>query len=443
MKISFIGAGYVGLVSASCLADAGNEVVCMDKDESKIEKLRKGKIPIYEPGLSEIILKSKNEGRLIFTTDIATAIEDSKICFITVDTPPNGDGSADLSNVFRAAESIGKQLTHPIVVVTKSTVPVGTTFRIKEIIEDKLRERGADTSWVKVASNPEFLKEGDAVNDFKKPDRVIVGLEENCSEIEETLHELYFPFMRKRDRFICMDVLSAELTKYASNAMLATRISFMNSLARLCEKVGVNIENIRRGIGSDPRIGPDFLFAGIGYGGSCFPKDIKALKQLGHEYGEDLNVIEATDTINDSQAEWYFNKINKYAEEKGGLEKKRIAVWGVAFKANTDDIRESQSIKLIKMLKNSGAELMVYDPEALANARSVLNDTVTYCEDMYSCVKQADMLLVSTDWSEFRSPDWGKLKNEMNDFVIFDGRNLYTNLHDVKNVWGVGVNKLT
>jgi len=439
MKISVVGAGYVGLVGAACFADTGNEVVCVDKDVGKIEKLMGGEVPIYEPGLTDIISKNIKENRLVFTTDMAKGISDSRVCFITVDTPCDINGLADITNVIEVAESIGEVVANELVIVTKSTVPVGTTIRIKEIVLDKLRKRNRNQTLIKVASNPEFLKEGDAISDFKKPYRVIVGVECGNDGVADLLHELYLPFMRKSDRYNLMDIASAELTKYASNAMLATRVSFMNSLARLCEKVGANIESVRRGMGDDPRIGMDFLFAGIGYGGSCFPKDVNALISLGREYGEQLPVIEGVRTVNDTQVDWFFKKIEKYFLDKGGLKEKTAAVWGMAFKANTDDIRESNATRLVNLLLDANVRVRVYDPVALDNARKLFCDKLSYSDNMYQCVDNADFLVVCTDWSEFRVPNWNKLRCKMKKSVIFDGRNLYSTNHSVDDYFGIGV----
>lgn len=425
MKLCVIGTGYVGLVSGACMADVGNTVYCVDKDSAKIAALKKGVIPIYEPGLEEVVRRNETEGRLFYTTDLGEGLKGAEVCFITVDTPPGGDGSADLTNVMAVAEQIGALLDHQAIVVTKSTVPVGTTLRVKEIIANSLRARGlVPEKMLSVASNPEFLKEGSAVEDFMKPDRVIVGVEDEGTVVQ--LHTLYTPFMRRQDRFIKMGIQSSELVKYAANAMLATRISFMNEMARLCEKVGADINDLRQGLGSDPRIGPDFLYAGLGYGGSCFPKDMKAVIDLGKKYGERLSVIESADRTNDAQREWFWNKITARFGAGSDMKGKQFAIWGVAFKANTDDVRFAPALYLIDRLLNAGAKIAAFDPVARVNAERALGGaTVTWCENAYDCVEGADALIICTEWREFRSPDFKKMSAIMRSAVIFDGRNLY------------------
>lgn len=424
MRITIIGTGYVGLVAGACLADVGNEVWCVDKNAHKIETLKKGEIPIYEPGLEDIVKRNEAEKRLFYTTDLSQAITSSDICFITVDTPPDGDGRADLKNVIAVAEQLGELIDTHKTVVTKSTVPVGTTAKIKNIITEKLRTRNLDAEkLLDVASNPEFLKEGDAVNDFMKPDRVIVGVEKDA--VAEKLHELYRPFMRKSDRFLKMDVASAELAKYAANSMLATRISFMNEMARLCDKVGADIDAIRHALGTDPRIGPDFLYAGLGYGGSCFPKDMKALIQLGQEYHTPLTVIESADNTNYTQREWFWEKIVHHFGGINNLKDKNFAVWGVAFKANTDDVRFAPSLDLVTRLINNGAKVAICDPVAEENGRNTLGKEVKWHDGQYDCVEDADALIICTEWREFRSPDFDRMNSLMKAPIIFDGRNLY------------------
>jgi UDPglucose 6-dehydrogenase len=423
MKIAVIGTGYVGLVTGSCLADSGNSVWCVDKNAQKIEHLKQGHIPIYEPGLEEVVRHNEDENRLFYTTDLQQVLDRSDICFICVDTPPGGNGKADLTNVLAVAKEIGQKMNGPKVVVTKSTVPVGTTFKVKEVIQAELTKRGVDISWVDVASNPEFLKEGSAVEDFMKPDRVIVGTEKE--NVARMLHDLYAPFMRKKDRFLAMDIASSELSKYAANAMLATRISFVNELAQLCERAGANITHVRDALGSDPRIGPDFLYAGLGYGGSCFPKDMKALIQLGQEYHIPMTIAQSADDANDGHRDWFWQKIHSHFEKQGGLANKKIAVWGVAFKANTDDVRCAPSLTLMDRLTAVGATVLAFDPAALANGQKVLGDRVSWCSSAYDCIDGADALIVCTEWREFRSPDFDRLKDSMNTPVIFDGRNLY------------------
>jgi UDPglucose 6-dehydrogenase len=428
MKICVVGTGYVGLVSGACLADVGNNVICVDRDADKVAALHEGIIPIYEPGLESVVRRNCRDKRLTFTTDLAKGLAGAEICFITVDTPPDGDGKADLTNVLAVAESIGSALDHPMVVVTKSTVPVGTTMKVKEKISTALQKRGLNADeLLRVASNPEFLKEGDAVNDFMKPDRVVVGVEDEV--VGQKLKLLYSPFMRRGDRFMQMRIESSELTKYAANAMLATRISFMNEMARLCEKVGADIGDVRHGLGSDPRIGPDFLYAGLGYGGSCFPKDTKAVIELGREVGERLSVIEAADFTNNLQREWFWKKISCAFASGGGLSGKRIAMWGAAFKANTDDVRFAPSIYLIEQLIEAGAKVRVFDPVARAKCREALGDNkhkVEWADDVYDCLENADALIVCTEWREFRSPDFKRMKARMEVPMIFDGRNLWS-----------------
>ncbi len=427
MKLCVIGTGYVGLVSGACLADAGNHVTCVDKDASKIKMLKKGHIPIYEPGLEEVVRRNEQENRLQYTVDLAEGLQNAEICFITVDTPPDGDGKADLTNVLAVAKQIGTLLNHYTVVVTKSTVPVGTTMKVKDVISAGLRERDLDPSiLLDVASNPEFLKEGDAVNDFMKPDRVVVGVEKDV--VAEKLHELYTPFMRRRDRFIKMNIQSSELTKYAANAMLATRISFMNEMARLCDEVGADITDIRHGLGSDPRIGPNFLYAGLGYGGSCFPKDTKALIQLGKEYNSLLSVIESVDNTNEEQRNWFWKKICNEFSGGTNLKDKRFGIWGLAFKANTDDVRFAPSLDIIQKLIAAGTTVSAFDPIAEKNAKISLGGVakeVNWTDNYYGCVEGADALIICTEWREFRSPDFEKIKTLMSSPTIFDGRNLY------------------
>lgn len=427
MRLCVIGTGYVGLVSGACLADVGNEISCVDKDEAKVAALKEGRIPIYEPGLEEVVRRNESESRLFYTTDLGCGLKDAEVCFITVNTPPDGGGRADLTNVIAVAKRIGELLDHHMVVVTKSTVPVGTTMRVKETIAAGLIRRGLDPKdLLDVASNPEFLKEGDAVADFMKPDRVIVGVER--SEVAERLHQLYSPFMRRQDRFLVMSIQSAELAKYAANAMLATRISFMNEMARLCERVGADIGNIRQALGSDPRIGPDFLYAGLGYGGSCFPKDARAAVELGKEHGAHLSVIEAADHTNAVQREWFWEKISAHFGGGRGLRGKIVALWGLAFKANTDDVRHAPSIYLAQRLLDAGAAVAVFDPVAMETAREALNDrasSIRWAPGAYEAIEGADALVICTEWREFRSPDFHRIKSLMRAPVVFDGRNLY------------------
>ena len=427
MKLCVIGTGYVGLVSGACLADTGNTVWCVDKNAEKVAALKEGRIPIFEPGLDAVVQRNEAEGRLFYTTDLAEGLNQADVCFITVDTPPGGDGRADLTNVLAVAESIGQLLERRTIVVTKSTVPVGTTMKVKAVIADALRARGLDPDALfDVANNPEFLKEGDAVGDFMKPDRVIVGVERD--EVGRTLHELYRPFMRRQDRFIQVSIPSSELSKYAANAMLATRISFMNEMARLCDRVGADINDVRRGLGSDPRVGPDFLYAGLGYGGSCFPKDTKAIVGLGREFDAPLTVVEAVDRTNDEQRKWFWKKVEGHFGGAAGLKGKRVALWGVAFKANTDDVRFAPSLDLMRWLIDAGAEVAAYDPVAMETGKVAMGEQakrVRWTEAAYDALEGADALIVCTEWRELRSPDFTRMKAAMRGPVLFDGRNLY------------------
>lgn len=415
MNLSVIGAGYVGLVTGACLAGSGNNVICVDINEEKVKSLKKGHVPFYEPGLEEIVRKNLKEERLHFTADIEYAVKNSFIILIAVGTPPNSDGSANMDYVLNAARSIGGHMDEYKIIVTKSTVPVGTT----EMIRDEIRKL-TDIEF-DVASNPEFLKEGAAVEDFMKPDRVIIGVDK--PSVGGILKELYSPFMRSGDRAIVISIRSSELAKYTANAMLATRISFMNDIANLCELVGADISEIRVAIGSDGRIGRHFLFPGIGYGGSCFPKDVKALVSTAGALGYDLKVCRATDEVNTRQRELFWEKIAGYY--KGGLEGKRIGVWGLSFKPETDDIREAPSLYVIDRLIECGAEVVVHDPVAMENARQRFGGNVHYAKFNYDVCQGAYGLVINTEWSEYRQPDFIKMKDLMKDCVIFDGRNLY------------------
>lgn len=415
MNLSIIGTGYVGLVTGACLAGTGNNVICVDIDKEKINSLMEGHIPFYEPGLEEIVKKNVKEGRLHFTTDIDYAIKNSFIVFIAVGTPPNHDGSANMDAIMHVAWSIGEHLNEYKIIVTKSTVPVGTT----EIIRDEIRKN--TNIEFDVASNPEFLKEGNAVEDFIKPDRVIIGVDKQA--VGGILKELYFPFMRSNDRSIVISIRSSELAKYAANAMLATRISFMNDIANLSEIVGADIRELRVAIAADERIGRHFLFPGIGYGGSCFPKDVKALIKTASNLGYDLKLCKATDEVNAKQKEVFWNKIDQYY--KGELHGKRIGVWGISFKPQTDDIRDAPSLFIIDKLISSGAEVLIHDPVAINNARKYFGDKVYYCETNYEVCEGVHALVINTEWNEYRQPDFMRMKELMNDNVIFDGRNLY------------------
>ncbi len=415
MKVAVVGTGYVGLVVGACLAETGNDVACADVDAAKIKNLKASKLPIYEPGLEPIVLRNQREGRLAFTTDVGNAVERSEVVFIAVGTPPDEDGSADLQHVLAVATTIGKHMNGPKVVVTKSTVPVGTAEKVRAQIA---RET---TTPFHVCSNPEFLKEGAAVEDFMKPDRVVVGVDSD--EAARVLEELYAPFVRTGNPLIFMDLPSAEMTKYAANAMLATRISFMNQIARLCEAVGADVTQVRRGIGTDRRIGPAFLFPGPGYGGSCFPKDVQALIRSGNEHEVPLDILQTVQTANDRQKRVLFDKLRRHFDDK--LRGRAVAVWGLAFKAETDDVRESPALALVELLLKDGATVRVHDPAALASARRVLGDRVTYAEHAYDALAGADALAIVTEWLEYRNPDFARIRQLLRRPLIVDGRNLY------------------
>ena len=432
MKITVIGTGYVGLVSGACLAEVGNDVLCLDVDPVKIKTLQVGGIPIFEPGLQDMVRRNVAAGRLHFSTDVEKAAHFGSIMFIAVGTPPDEDGSADMKYVTTAARNIGKYMTDYKVIVDKSTVPVGTADAVKAAIHDELAQRGVSIPF-SVVSNPEFLKEGAAIEDFMKPDRIIVGCDDEQAALN--MRALYAPFQRNRDRLIVMDVRSAELTKYAANAMLATRISFMNELANLAEKLGADIESVRKGIGSDPRIGYDFLYAGAGYGGSCFPKDVKALiKTAADDAGIDLKVLNAVEAANNAQKHVLGNKVKlRFGENLTG---RHFALWGLAFKANTDDVREATSRAVIEDLLAAGATITAYDPVAMPEARRSFPGLtgLSYAESQAAALDNADALLIVTEWKEFRSPDFDNLKLKLKTPVIFDGRNMY----DPQLVRGLG-----
>ncbi|MEO8410619.1 MAG: UDP-glucose/GDP-mannose dehydrogenase family protein [Propionivibrio sp.] len=422
MKLSIIGTGYVGLVSGACLAEVGNDVLCVDVDARKIDVLQSGGIPIFEPGLEDMVKRNIAAGRLSFTTDVEASVGFGEIQFIAVGTPPDEDGSADLQYVVAAARNIGRHMTGFKLVVTKSTVPVGTAARVKQAIESELAARGADVDFC-VASNPEFLKEGAAVADFMKPDRIIIGTDDERST--QLLRNLYAPFQRNRDRLISMDVKSAELTKYAANAMLATRISFMNELALLAEKLGADIEQVRHGIGADPRIGYHFLYAGCGYGGSCFPKDVQALRRTAQDNGASLRVLDAVELANEAQKKVLVDKVT--ARFGSDLRGRRFALWGLAFKPNTDDMRAAPSRVIIEALWEKGATVAAFDPVAMEETRRIYGarDDLVLSENAMQALADADALLVATEWKAFRSPDFGAMKALLKQPVIFDGRNLY------------------
>ncbi|MBK8645515.1 MAG: UDP-glucose/GDP-mannose dehydrogenase family protein [Gemmatimonadetes bacterium] len=415
MNITVVGSGYVGLVVGACLAETGNDVVCADVDANKIDALTRSEIPIYEPGLEQLVERNQKQGRLHFTTDVGSAIAHGEVVFIAVGTPPDEDGSADLRHVLDVAEQIGKHMSREMIVVTKSTVPVGTAAKVQAAVSKHARLP------FHMCSNPEFLKEGAAVDDFLKPDRVVLGVE--TDHARSVMAELYAPFVRTGKPIIFMDIASAEMTKYAANAMLATRISFMNEIANLCEKVGAEVDLVRKGIGSDSRIGPSFLFPGPGYGGSCFPKDVKALLRTATEYGMPLRVLDAVEEANDRQKERLFEKLQ--VAVGGDLNGLHVAVWGLAFKANTDDMRESPSLVLIERLLESGATVTAHDPAAMHEAQRRLGDRVTFAESNYDALKDADALVVVTDWNEYRHPDFNRMKASLRRPIVIDGRNLY------------------
>lgn len=416
MRLAMIGTGYVGLVAGVGFSDFGNDVICVDIDAVRIERLKRGEIPIYEPGLADLARRNLESGRLSFTTKLADAVQGADVVFIAVGTPQSEkDGAADLGYVLEAAEQIGRALTAWTVIVTKSTVPVGTADKIREAV------RRGTTLEFSVASNPEFLKEGDAVNDFMKPPRVIVGVDDDRAR--QVLLALYAPFVRTNDRIHVMDVKSAELTKYAANAMLAARISFMNELALLAEKVGADIEKVRKGIGSDPRIGPKFLFPGVGFGGSCFPKDVRALLHTARKADTDLFVVEAVERANERQKHVLGERVLEHFG--GSLAEKRIAIWGLAFKPETDDIREAPALVLIDDLAAHGAVIVGHDPVAMDNVRAQIDDRIEYASDMYEAARDADALVVVTEWHSFRRPDFGRLKKLMRAPALFDGRNVW------------------
>lgn len=423
MKITMVGTGYVGLVTGTCFAEMGNDVVCVDVDQDKIERLRQGVIPIYEPGLFELVASNVKKGSLSFSTDLKTALEKSQLCFIAVGTPMGEDGSADLRYVLEAAKQIGQYMVRPLYVVDKSTVPVGTAELVKDTIQAELDARGSDLTF-SVVSNPEFLKEGNACADFLKPDRVVIGAED--AEAVEIMQELYAPFLRSNERLIVMDIKSAELTKYAANAMLATKISFINEIANICEKVGADINQVRVGIGSDSRIGYHFIHPGCGYGGSCFPKDVQALVKTSEQHGYEAEILKAVENVNARQKQALVKKVIRvFGEDLSG---KTIAVWGLAFKPETDDMRESAAIDVIRALIERGASVRAYDPKAREQAETCyLKDleNLSYVNSKYDALNDADALVLVTEWKEFRSPDFFEMAQRVKGKIIFDGRNQY------------------
>lgn len=420
MKIAVVGSGYVGLVTGTCFSEVGIDVVCVDIDQKKIENLNKGIIPIFEPGLEEMVHRNMKKGRLSFTTSLKEALVNSEVLFIAVGTPPDEDGSADLKYVLAVARECGKNMQDYLLVVTKSTVPVGTAAKVKAALQEELDKRGVDIPF-DVASNPEFLKEGAAVEDFLKPDRIVIGLD--SPRAEELMKSLYKPFTLNGHPVIFMDITSAEMTKYAANSMLATKISFMNDIANLCEIVGADINMVRKGIGSDTRIGTKFIYPGIGYGGSCFPKDVQALIRTANEFRYELRVLKAVEAVNNDQKSVLFNKINGYFT--GNLNGKTIAIWGLSFKPQTDDMREAPSLVIIKKLMEAGAKIKAYDPVAMNEAKHHLGESITYSEDMYDALIDADALALVTEWPEFRFPNFKIVKKLLNNAVVFDGRNIY------------------
>ena len=420
MNIAIVGTGYVGLVTGTCFAETGANVICIDTNAEKIEALKKGIIPIYEPGLEEMVLRNVKAGRLKFTTSLEGCLEDVSIVFSAVGTPPNEDGSADLKYVLEVARTIGANMNHYLLVVTKSTVPVGTAKKVKEVIRGELERRGLSIDF-DVASNPEFLKEGNAISDFMTPDRVVVGIE--SEKAKELMSKLYRPFLLNNFRVIFMDIPSAEMTKYAANSMLATRISFMNDIANLCELVGADVNMVRSGIGSDTRIGRKFLYPGCGYGGSCFPKDVKALIKTAEENGYEMRVLKMVEEVNNFQKDILFRKMKKFFG--GDVKGKTVALWGLAFKPETDDMREAPALVLINSLLAAGCKIRAYDPAAMDEAKRRVGNTIYYAHDMYDALLEADALFMLTEWKEFRMPAWGVVKKTMNQPVIFDGRNIY------------------
>lgn len=438
MKIAIVGTGYVGLVTGTCFAEVGMNVTCIDIDQNKIDNLHKGILPIYEPGLDEMVSRNVEKKRLHFSTNLAEAIQGAEVVFIAVGTPPDEDGSADLKYVLAVASSIGKHAQHPMVVVTKSTVPVGTAEKVRGALKEELLKRKSDLE-IYVASNPEFLKEGAAIEDFMKPDRIVVGVDN--PKAEELIRKLYKPFLMNGHPIYFMDIPSAEMTKYAANAMLATKISFMNDIANLCEIMGADVNMVRKGIGSDTRIGTKFIYPGVGYGGSCFPKDVKALIKTANENKYNMRVLTAVEEVNENQKEVLFNKVKNHF--KGDLKGKKFALWGLSFKPKTDDMREAPSLVIIEKLLKEGASVVAYDPVAMHEAQRMIGDTISYSLDMYDSLNNADALLIVTEWPEFRVPDFEEIGKRLNEKTLFDGRNIF-DFQDMKklgyNYYCVGIN---
>jgi UDPglucose 6-dehydrogenase len=420
MKIAIVGTGYVGLVTGTCFAEVGMNVTCIDIDQKKIDNLHKGILPIYEPGLDEMVSRNVEKKRLNFSTNLSEAILGAEVVFIAVGTPPDEDGSADLKYVLAVASSIGEHAQHPMVVVTKSTVPVGTAEKVRGALKEQLEKRKSNLE-IYVASNPEFLKEGAAIEDFMKPDRIVVGIDN--PKAEEFIRKLYKPFLMNGHPIIFMDIPSAEMTKYAANAMLATKISFMNDIANLCEIMGADVNMVRKGIGSDTRIGTKFIYPGVGYGGSCFPKDVKALIKTAKENKYNMQVLTAVEAVNENQKEVLFNKVKDHF--KGNLKGKKFALWGLSFKPKTDDMREAPSLVIIEKLLAEGASVVAYDPVAMHEAQRMIGDTISYSLDMYDSLNGADALLIVTEWPEFRVPDFEEIAKRLNEKTLFDGRNIF------------------
>ncbi len=433
MNISVIGTGYVGLVTGTCFAEMGNSVICVDIDEKKVEDLKKGIIPIFEPGLEKMVLRNHEAGTLNFTTDLKSALDSSDICFIAVGTPMGEDGSADLQYVLAVAEGIGENMSHHMYIIDKSTVPVGTADKVRAKVQETLDKRGSDLTF-DVISNPEFLKEGAAVADFMKPDRVVIGADSDSAF--DMMRELYAPFTHSHERFVGMDIKSAEMTKYAANAMLATKISFMNEIANICERVGADVNQVRHGIGSDSRIGYSFIYPGCGYGGSCFPKDVQALAKTSKDFGYEPKLLDAVEAVNYAQKRVVSDKvIKRFGEDLGG---KTFAVWGLAFKPDTDDMREASAITIINELTKRGAKIKAYDPKAEHEAKIHYlkgNDSVEYVSSKYDALVEADAMILVTEWKEFRSPDFEEMAQRLNNKVIFDGRNQYNRKRLQESGW--------
>ncbi|MCC6181835.1 MAG: UDP-glucose/GDP-mannose dehydrogenase family protein [Bacteroidia bacterium] len=437
MKVAIVGTGYVGLVTGTCFSEVGMDVTCIDIDQKKIENLHKGILPIYEPGLDEMVKRNVEKKRLHFSTSLKDSIQGAEVVFIAVGTPPDEDGSADLKYVLGVASSIGEHMQHPLLVVTKSTVPVSTAEKVRKALKDQLDKRGSSLDFY-VASNPEFLKEGAAIEDFMKPDRIVVGVDR--IEAEELMRKLYKPFLMNGHPIYFMDIPSAEMTKYAANAMLATKISFMNDIANLCEIMGADVNMVRKGIGSDARIGTKFIYPGVGYGGSCFPKDVKALIKTAKENKYNMRILNAVEDVNEAQKEVLFNKVKQHFN--GNIKGKKFALWGLSFKPKTDDMREAPSLVIIEKLLKEGASVIAYDPVAMHEAQRILGNTIEYSNDMYETLNKAAALLIVTEWPEFRVPDFNEISKRLNQKVLFDGRNIFENIEMKKlgfNYYCIGI----